>query len=128
MLPVFRAGLGGPVEGGHQWVSWISVEDAVGAIHHALFTDTVAGPFNAVAPTPVTNADFTRTLARVLGRPAILPVPAVALRLLFGAMAEETILPSTRAVPARLSASGYAFHHPLLEDALRFELGRYAGG
>jgi uncharacterized protein (TIGR01777 family) len=128
MLPVFRAGLGGPVGGGRQWMSWLSVEDAVGAVHHALLTDTLDGAFNAVAPTPVTNAEFTRTLGRVLGRPALLPVPAAALRLLFGAMAEETILPSARVVPARLLASGYVFRHPALEDALRFELGRFAAG
>ena len=128
MLPVFRAGLGGPVGGGRQWMSWLSVEDAVGAVHHAVFTDALDGPFNAVAPTPVTNAEFTRALGRVLGRPALLPVPAAALRLLFGAMAEETILPSARVMPSRLLASGYAFRHSGLEDALRFELGRFAGG
>jgi hypothetical protein len=128
MLPVFRAGLGGPVGGGRQWMSWLSVEDAVGAVHHALFTGSLDGHFNAVAPTPVTNAEFTRTLGRVLGRPALLPVPAVALRVVFGAMADETVLPSARVVPSRLLASGYAFRHPRLEDALRFELGRFAAG
>lgn len=128
MLPVFRAGLGGPVGGGRQWMSWLSVEDAVGAVHHALFTDSLDGPFNAVAPAPVTNAEFTRTLGRVLGRPVVLPVPAMALRALFGAMADETVLPSARVAPSRLLASGYAFRHPVLEDALRFELGRFAAG
>jgi uncharacterized protein (TIGR01777 family) len=128
MLPVFRAGLGGRVGGGRQWMSWLSVEDAVGAVHHALFTDNLDGPFNAVAPTPVTNAEFTRTLGRVLGRPALLPVPAVALRALLGAMADETVLPSARVLPSKLLASGYTFRHPVLEDALRFELGRFAAG
>ena len=128
LLPVFRAGLGGPVGGGRQWMSWLSVEDAVGAVHHAIFTDSLDGHFNAVAPAPVTNAEFTRTLGRVLGRPAVLPVPAVALRALFGAMANETVLPSTRVVPSALLASGYAFRHAALEDALRFELGRFAAG
>jgi len=127
MLPVFRTGLGGPLGGGHQWMSWLSVEDAIGAVHHALFTDTLEGPFNATAPAPVTNAEFATTLGRVLRRPAVLPVPAAALRLAFGAMVDETILASARVVPGRLLATGYAFRHPVLEDALRFELGRFAG-
>jgi len=126
MLPVFRAGLGGPLGGGRQWMAWLSAEDAAGALHHALFTDALDGPFNATAPAPVTNAEFTATLGRVLHRPAVLPVPAAALRLAFGAMADETILASARVVPSRLLASGYAFRHPALEDALRFELGRFA--
>jgi uncharacterized protein (TIGR01777 family) len=127
MLPVFRAGLGGRVGRGRRWMSWMSLEDAVGAMHHALFTDALDGPFNAVAPEPVTNAAFTRTLARVLRRPAVLPVPPVALRAVFGAMADETVLSSARVVPTGLLASGYAFRHPTLEEALRFELGRFAG-
>lgn len=126
MLPVFRAGLGGPLAGGRQWMAWLSVEDAVGTVHHALFTDALEGPFNATAPAPVTNAEFSATLGRVLHRPAVLPVPAAALRLAFGAMADETILASARVVPTRLLASGYRFRHPVLEDALRFELGRFA--
>ncbi|HLQ21804.1 MAG TPA: TIGR01777 family oxidoreductase [Gemmatimonadales bacterium] len=124
MLPVFHAGLGGPLGGGRQWMSWLSVEDAIGAVHHAVFTASLQGTFNAVAPAPVTNAEFTRTLGAVLGRPAVFPVPAAALRLALGPMAEETILASARVVPSRLLASGYAFHHPTLESALRFELGR----
>jgi len=126
LLPIFKAGLGGPVGGGRQWMSWISIDDAVGAIHHALLTETLSGPFNAVAPAPVTNAEFTRTLAHVLRRPSVFPVPALVLHLLFGAMADETVLPSTRVVPARLRAEGYAFRHPQLEPALRFVLGRVA--
>jgi len=128
MLPAFRAGLGGPLGGGQQWMGWLSIEDAVGAVHHALFTDGLAGSFNAVAPNPVTNAEFTRTLGRVLRRPAVLPVPAAALRLVLGAMADETVLASARVVPTRLAASGYRFRHPTLEQALRFELGRFADG
>ncbi len=127
MLPFFRAGLGGPVGGGRQWMSWISLDDAIGAVHHALFTDELAGPFNAVAPAPVTNAEFTETLGRVLARPALLPVPAAALRLMFGEMAQETILASARVLPDRLPASGYQFRHATLESALRFQLGRFAG-
>lgn len=126
MLPVFLAGLGGRLGDGRQWMSWLSVEDAIGAVHHALFTDALDGSFNATAPAPVTNAEFTRVLGRVLRRPAVLRVPAAALRLVFGAMADETVLASARVVPSRLLAAGYAFRHPALEDALRFELGRFA--
>lgn len=126
MLPVFHAGLGGPLGGGRQWMAWLSVDDAVGVVHHTLFTEALAGPFNATAPAPVTNAEFTQTLGRVLRRPARFPVPAAALRLVFGAMADETILASARVVPGRLAASGYAFRHSTLEEALRFELGRFA--
>lgn len=124
MLPPFRLGLGGPLGSGAQWVSWISVDDLVGVILHAIVTETLKGPLNAVAPTPVTNRDLARTLGRVLGRPALLPVPAVALRLMLGEMAEETVLASARVEPARLRASGYVFRHPMLEDALRRQLGR----
>ncbi len=126
MLPVFRIGLGGPVGGRRQWLSWISIDDAIGAIHHALFTEELAGPFNAVSPTPVTNAEFARTLARVLGRPAVLPVPAALLTALFGEMARATLLASIRALPRRLERSGYRFRHPALEPALRHLLGRPA--
>lgn len=126
MLPPFRLGLGGPVGGGRQWLSWISIDDAIGAIHHALFTEDLAGPFNAVAPAPVTNAELARTLGRVLGRPAALPVPAAVLTALFGEMARATLLASVRAVPRRLERSGYRFRHPALEPALRHLLGRPA--
>jgi uncharacterized protein (TIGR01777 family) len=127
MLPVFRAGAGGPVGSGRQWMSWVSVEDVIGALHHALFTDALQGPFNVVGPAPLTNAEFTRTLGQVLGRPTVMPAPAIVLRLIFGEMADETILASLRVLPHRLVASGYAFHHSTLESALRFELGRFAG-
>jgi len=124
MLLPFRLGAGGRLGDGRQWMSWISREDLVGAIHHALQTPTLAGPVNATAPTPVTNADFTRTLAQVLHRPALAPVPAVALRALFGEMAQGTVLASQRVRPAALEASGFRFLHPTLDAALRFELGR----
>ena len=127
ILPVFRAGAGGPVGSGRQWMSWISLEDVIGALHHALFTDGLQGPFSVVGPAPVTNAEFTSTLGRVLGRPTVLHAPAIGLRLIFGEMADETILASLRVLPDRLVASGYAFHHSTLESALRFELGRFAG-
>jgi uncharacterized protein len=124
MLPPFRVGVGGPLGGGKQWVSWISVDDAVGAMHHALFTAELSGPVNAVAPEPVTSRTFAATLGRVLHRPAILPAPAPALRLLFGEMADTALLGSQRVSPARLVASGYSFRHPRLEAALRHVLGR----
>jgi uncharacterized protein (TIGR01777 family) len=123
MLPAFLAGGGGPMGGGEQWMSWSSVDDAVGMLHFAL-GDRAAGAFNAVAPTPVTNAQFARTLGRVLSRPAVVPVPAPALRLLFGEMADGTVLASARALPRRLERWGYRFIHTDLEPALRHVLGR----
>jgi hypothetical protein len=123
MLPVFRAGLAGPLGSGRQWMSWISLDDAVGAIHHLLLED-VSGPVNLVAPTPVTNAEFTRTLARLLRRPAFLPVPALALRIAVGRLADEALLASARVYPHRLLEQGYAFHHPTVREALLHVLER----
>ncbi len=122
MLPVFRAGLGGRVGSGRQWMSWVGREDALRVVGHALADPRCRGPVNVVAPAAVTNAEFTAELARVLRRPAVLPVPAAALRLLFGAMAEGTLLASTRAEPRALRRSGFEFRHPTLEAALRHEL------
>jgi len=127
MLTPFRLGAGGPVGSGVQWVSWIAIDDLVGAILHALATESLAGPVNAVAPEPVTNRELARTLGRVLRRPALLPLPAVAARLLFGQMADELLLASARVEPARLRATGFTFRHARLEDALRHELGRPHG-
>lgn len=124
MLPAFRAGLGGRLGSGRQWTSWIALDDLICAIHFLATTPGLAGPFNAVAPSPVTNDTLTRTLAAVLGRPAVLPVPAAALRLLFGEMADAALLSSTRVKPARLTEAGYAFRFPDLEGALRHLLGR----
>jgi uncharacterized protein len=124
LLPLFSAGLGGRIGSGAQWMSWISIDDLIGAIYHAVLDQRCNGPVNAVAPEPVTNAEFTATLARVLHRPAILPVPAAALRLAFGAMAEETLLASARVMPARLTDSQFYFRHARLEQALRHVLGR----
>ena len=123
MLPVFRAGFGGRVGGGRQWMSWISREDAVGVIYHALMTSGLRGPVNACAPEMITNAGFTRELGRALRRPAMLPVPAPALRALFGRMADETLLASTRAEPAALLRSSYVFRQPTLGECLQHELG-----
>lgn len=123
LLPLFRAGLGGRVGHGRQAFSWIGLDDVVGAVHHVLQND-IAGPVNVTAPHPVTNAEFSRELARVLGRPAILPAPASALRLVLGReMAEEVVLGGVRALPARLLESGYTFRHPHLETVLRHTLG-----
>lgn len=123
LLP-FRMGAGGRVGSGRQWVSWIGLADAVGAIMHALATEALAGPVNLAAPAPVTNAELTETLARVLRRPAIVPIPAFALRLVFGEMGEATLLASQRMRARRLLESGYRFRYPTLEPALRHELGR----
>jgi len=124
MLPVFKAGVGGRLGSGRQWMSWIAVEDLAAICGEALRRTDWRGAFNAVAPAPVTNAAFTETLARALGRPAVLPVPAAALKLLFGLMAEEALLASTRAVPARLEAAGFVWRHPNLEAVLRAALAR----
>jgi uncharacterized protein (TIGR01777 family) len=118
LLP-FRLGVGGRVGSGNQWMSWVALEDAIDAIIHLMSAESVEGPVNVSAPEPVTNREFTRTLGRVLRRPTVLPVPAAALRLAFGEMADGTLLASARVRPARLLESGYRFIHPTLEGALR---------
>jgi len=118
MLLPFRLGLGGRLGSGRQYWSWIGINDAVGAIHHALTMPELSGPVNVVAPHSVRNGEFTRMLGRALHRPTPFPVPAFALRLAFGEMADEALLSSTRVQPARLHDSGYAFSRPKLEDAL----------
>jgi uncharacterized protein (TIGR01777 family) len=124
MLPPFRWGLGGPLGSGRQWMSWVAIDDLVGAIHHALLTESLDGAINVTAPHPVTGREFAAALGRVLQRPAVLPVPAPALRLVFGEMADVALLSSARVLPARLQESGYDFRNPELEGALRFLLGR----
>jgi len=124
LLPVFRARLGGCLGHGDQWMSWISILDAIGALLHLLANDRCEGAVNVVAPNPVTNREFTASLARALGRPARFPVPGLVLRAVFGQMAAETLLASQRAVPARLLATGFQFQYPTLESALRELLGR----
>jgi len=117
MLTPFRMGVGGRIGSGRQWWSWIGVQDIVGSILHLLRTN-LSGPVNLVSPKPATNADFTRTLASVLSRPAIFPMPGFAARLAFGQMADELLLASQRIEPAKLLASGYTFQFPDLRPAL----------
>jgi uncharacterized protein (TIGR01777 family) len=124
MLLPFRLGLGGKIGNGRQWMSWVALDDAVGAIANALANSNLSGPLNVVAPQPVTNAEFTKTLGRVLSRPTIFPMPAFAARAALGQMADALLLASQRVEPAKLLASGYAFQYPSLEGALRHELNR----
>jgi len=123
MLTPFKMGDGGHVGSGQQYWSWISVDDAAGAIHHAVMTESLHGPVNAVSPNPVTNAEFTKTLGRVLRRPTVVPLPAFAARLALGEMANELLLASTRARPSKLAESGYEFRQPTLDAALRHLMG-----
>lgn len=123
--PLFAAGLGGPLAGGRQWLSWIGIDDLVDVYHRALLDQTLRGPVNAVAPTPVRGAEYARTLARVLRRPALLPVPAAGPRLLLGDQgATELAEASQRVEPAALTAAGHRFRTPDLADALGHVLGR----
>jgi uncharacterized protein (TIGR01777 family) len=118
LLPLFRFCLGGKLGDGRQYMSWISMQDAVAGIFFLFESSTIAGPVNFTAPNPVTNGQFTRTLATQLHRPAVLSVPAFALRLAFGELADEVLLSSARAYPAKLAASGFQFSHASLLHAL----------
>ncbi len=120
----FWLGLGGRLGSGRQGFSWISMDDLVGAIHFLLQRDDVSGPVNATAPSPVTSAGFSHALARCLGRPALLPVPAFALRAVLGELADEAFLKGATVLPGALEKAGYGFRHGRLEQALRCELGR----
>lgn len=124
LLPPFRAGVGGRVGSGRQWIGWISLEDMLGAILFLLRTETIDGAVNLCAPNPVTNAGLTTSLARVVHRPAVIPLPAAAVGALFGEMGRETLLASQRAVPERLTGAGFRFLYPELEPVLRSELGK----
>ncbi len=124
MLFPFRMGGGGVIGSGKQWMSWIALDDVVGGIHHMIENESLSGPVNLVAPNPVTNKEFTKTLGKVLWRPTIIPMPGFAARLAFGQMADELLLASTRVEPAKLQQSGYDFRHTNLEDALRYLLGK----
>ena len=118
MLPPFKLGLGGSLGNGRQWMSWIDIQDMIGAIHHILKTDLLQGPVNMVAPKPVTNAEFSRTLASVLSRPAIFPVPAFVIKAALGEMGVSVLLGSQRVEPGRLVASGYPFRCTELRRSL----------
>jgi hypothetical protein len=124
MLPAFKMGAGGKIGSGKQYLSWIAIDDLVQIILFATTTEALHSPANAVAPNPVTNLIFAKTLGRVLGRPAIFPMPAFAVRLAFGEMGKELLLASTRLEPARLLKAGYQFRFPELEPALRYLLGQ----
>jgi hypothetical protein len=123
MLPAFRMGCAGRIGSGRQWVSWIALDDLVGAMHHLLFADDVQGAVNMASPNPCTNADFTATLAQALRRPAVLPMPAGLVRLLFGDMGQALLLSGARLRPAVLETTGFRWLTPRLTDALRIELG-----
>jgi uncharacterized protein len=124
MIPIFRRGLGGRLGSGRQWMSWISLDDAVSAVFFLLERPSLGGAFNFTSPNPVTNAGYTHALAARLHRPALLPAPAFALRLALGEIANEALLSSARVLPARLTAAGFAFAHPSLDDALAVALPR----
>jgi uncharacterized protein len=119
MLLPFKLGLGGRVGDGKQWMSWIHVQDLVGAIHHILKNDLLQGPVNMVAPRPVRNEEFTKTLAGVLSRPAILPMPAFAVKAVFGEMGEDLLLASQKVEAGKLISSGYPFRYRELKESLQ---------
>ncbi len=119
MLPPFRLGLGGPLGHGRQWMSWIHRDDLVAMMQWLLEHETAEGAFNGTAPGPVRNADFSRQLGRALRRPAVLPMPAAALRLLVGPMADELLLSGQQVLPRRALQGGFTFRYPILEGALR---------
>jgi len=118
LVPLYRAGLGGPVAGGRQWVSWIALADIVAIYRAAIERGDLAGPINGVSPNPLRQSDFARVLGRVLKRPAWMPTPAFALRLVLGEMARELLIFSQRAIPSRLAALGHAFRYPDLGAAI----------
>lgn len=122
MLPPFRLGLGGPIGNGRQYWSWITLDDVVGAFLFALSNHSLQGPVNAVAPQAVRNAEFVCALGKALNRPAVFPLPAFVVRIMFGEMGEVLLLGSTLVRPAKLAAAGYVFRHPELNEALRATL------
>jgi len=123
-LPIFKLGGGGKIGSGRQYWSWVSFDDVIGAILHLMETDDLSGPVNVVAPDPLTNAEYTRVLGKVLNRPTFFTVPAPAARVMLGEIADELLLASARVEPVRLQETGYSFRHPGLEATLRYLLGR----
>jgi uncharacterized protein len=126
LLPLFRAGVGGRVGDGRQWMGWIAVDDLLDVFHATMMDDSLSGPINATAPSPVTNTEFTRIVGRVLRRPTPLAAPALALRAALGEAADELALASARVLPSRMLERGHRFRYAELEPALRFLLGRPA--
>lgn len=124
MLLPFKAGLGGVTGSGKQYISWVAIADVVSIINHTVVTESIFGPINVVSPNPVTNHQFTKTLGWVLRRPTIFKLPEFAARLIFGEMANELLLASTRAYPNKLITTGYDFQYPELEPALIHILSR----
>lgn len=122
MLPPFRMGIGGRIGNGKQWMSWIALDDVVGAIKFALTNQSLKAPVNFVAPSPIQNAEFAKTLGKILSRPTIFPIPAFGVRLAFGEMADALLLSSQRVEPERLKANGFQFAFSQLDDALRHVL------
>jgi uncharacterized protein len=118
MLRPFKLGVGGRIGDGRQWLSWIDLDDMVRAVQFLIGRNDISGPVNVVSPNPVSNREFTKTVSEVIKKPALFPVPAVALKMIFGEMAKETILGSQRATPARLTASGFTFNRPTLRESL----------
>jgi hypothetical protein len=123
LLPIFSLGLGGTIGRGMRSMSWIGMEDLLGIVEHAIFSDDLSGPVNAVAPHPITNREFTKVLGHVLHRPTLCPVPPVALRALFGEVADAILLPNSRIAPVQLQRSAYAYLHPDITSTLRAECG-----
>ncbi|MEQ1856039.1 MAG: TIGR01777 family oxidoreductase [Longimicrobiales bacterium] len=124
MLLPFKMGVGGRLGSGRQYLSWIDLDDLVGLMVHAIYTDSLVGPVNATAPHPVTNATFTAALGRALGRPTVVPVPALAVRAIFGQLGTEALLWGQRVLPAKATKSGFRFFYEGVEESLRFQLGR----
>ena len=123
-LPIFKLGGGGRIGSGRQWWSWVAIDDVAGAYVHALTDDSIEGPLNVAAPNPLTNAEYTRVMGRVLNRPTVFPLPAAAARLMLGEVADALLLASQRVEPAKLEETGYEFRYPELEGALRHLIGR----
>ncbi|MEM7519068.1 MAG: DUF1731 domain-containing protein, partial [Planctomycetota bacterium] len=126
MLLPFKMGAGGRIGDGRQWMSWIALQDLVSVLAHMIQTDSLSGPVNAVAPNPVTNQEFTKTLGKALSRPTLFPMPSFAAKLAFGEMADELLLASTRVVPNKLKESGFQFATPTLAEALAQVLAKTA--
>jgi len=128
MLLPFKVGIGGRLGSGRQYMSWIDLDDEVGLIYHALATPMVRGPLNATAPHPVSNATFTDTLGRVLGRPTLVPLPSLGVKALFGEMGKALLLDGARVAPQKAEKTGFEFRYPALEESLRYQLGREEKG